>query len=500
MQNYFQFIADTITETSYLVSKPVLSLKKERMSVKKPRVVTPTAVLSLGYTLKTGWSTKKRFTYIRKRIASRIVMPLLQDNMEEIIKMFHPSIQVEYKIADDIKKTLSGCGDVYHLKIYEKKEIVFDGYACTELKEKYHFGTIRSNKASIINMALFFAELLLFTEVKRYLESLSSTDEEDDIPYQCIKNDADFRLYVLKKGTFRFDNTIPEKRKSFMLSFLGANESQNVKSTTIYNQDIILMSLMVKKPLLGNCILPVKNGYCDYFYCISETFISIACECLLDEREEKYEKDNAKRARSFQTKKNIPKKILLAMQKSRFNEVFGEVEFDQDTDLDKMKEIENNFFYLNKILFHENDLKSYALRFRKLGNHNAAGLYYPTEKCMCIDLDAPNSFVHEFMHLLDNKYGRLSRKHSFYNVRECYTKLLENTEECKYLKGKYNLKYYLTPTEIFARCGEIYVHRIKHIENSSLVSSEGFAYPEDAELENKIKEYFDNFFEEDSIC
>ena len=59
--------------------------------------------------------------------------------------------------------------------------------------------------------------------------------------------------------------------------------------------------------------------------------------------------------------------------------------------------------------------------------------------------------------------------------------------------SKYNLDYYLFPTEVFARCGEIYISRIKGVVNSccKLSGELGFAYPENAELEKLIAEYFD---------
>lgn len=58
--------------------------------------------------------------------------------------------------------------------------------------------------------------------------------------------------------------------------------------------------------------------------------------------------------------------------------------------------------------------------------------------------------------------------------------------------GKYNLNYYLKRAEIFARCGEIYLIRIKKIKTSLLKqeSNLDFAYPNDASLNNMIDSYY----------
>ena len=60
------------------------------------------------------------------------------------------------------------------------------------------------------------------------------------------------------------------------------------------------------------------------------------------------------------------------------------------------------------------------------------------------------------------------------------------------LKGKYDLDYYLTPTEIFARCGEMYLVRVHDVRNSIVTEAlSGFEYPEDPELTELLKNYFD---------
>ena len=109
--------------------------------------------------------------------------------------------------------------------------------------------------------------------------------------------------------------------------------------------------------------------------------------------------------------------------------------------------------------------------------------------------------AHEVGHMIDYHNGSLSKKYSFQKIYDRYEYLLKEYQkkgsetEKKVLKGssKYNLKYYLQPTEVFARCFEMYVVRTRNIDNS-LCRPGGFAYPEDEALMMLIKGYFDELF------
>lgn len=208
-------------------------------------------------------------------------------------------------------------------------------------------------------------------------------------------------------------------------------------------------------------------------------------------------------AKSFQTKHNIPLKILKAMEESPFNNYFGYVEYDEEVDIKKMEELYKQFEDVCKFV----GLKMHdevSLRFRKLGNHKASGLYYFFLKCLCVDVRCPSSFAHEMFHMIDYENGNLSRKAGFYYVSELYKRAFEEEVQkdsvlSKQLGGKtkYNREYYLQSSEIFARCGEIYLTRICGFDNSVVKPDTdqcGFAYPSDELLEQKIKEYFNKLF------
>lgn len=212
-------------------------------------------------------------------------------------------------------------------------------------------------------------------------------------------------------------------------------------------------------------------------------------------------------AKVYETKKNISLKCKNAMKCSRFNDYFGYVEIDDECDLDKFHVVEKQFIALSTLVFHEKKSMEVSIRFRKLGRHHAAGLYFPELKCMAVDVRNTDSFAHEYFHMLD--YERDTKK-SFsseykfsairYQYRDCLLREIEKSENeilKKQLNGntKYNLSYYLTPTEIFARCGELYLTKVLGVNNSLVKPDEtiGFAYPDDSLLIEQIKEYFDEF-------
>jgi len=206
-------------------------------------------------------------------------------------------------------------------------------------------------------------------------------------------------------------------------------------------------------------------------------------------------------ARSFMTKKNIPKATLDAMQKSHFNEYFGYVEYDEDVDLAKVKVIEEQFVAFKETYFPFIDATKNAIRFRRLGNHKASGLYYPNAACLCVDIHTPSSLIHEFGHLIDYCYGNLSTNSEFLSISKEYERHLEkamreNESFKKTMNGKtkYNKDYYLIPTEIFARCFELYCKEVRGINNSLTPSAWGLAYPADKDFIEQIKDYFEAVF------
>jgi hypothetical protein len=221
----------------------------------------------------------------------------------------------------------------------------------------------------------------------------------------------------------------------------------------------------------------------------------------MQEADERYHRNNTEVANAFMTKKNIPPKHQDYMKENSFLTVYRYIEVDEDCDLDKMQELEKEFLALGDILGkHPYDA---SIRFRKLGRHHASGLYSPAYQCVCIDVRSPSSYVHEFLHMYDHFHGMLSEGYDFKEIRLQYEACLqEYLSDCEdpdlkaRLNGnsKYNLDYYFVPTEVFARCGELYFTRFRGVDNSLLRFERGFDYPENEKLLELIKKYYDQHF------
>ena len=252
---------------------------------------------------------------------------------------------------------------------------------------------------------------------------------------------------------------------------------------------------------------------------LNEKIMSLICECVIavthtqssEVLNRKYQKELVSEySKSFETKRNIPSKQKEAMKNNKFLEYFNFVELDELTDIEKFYAIENEFelvrdsLQLNRFL-----IKNSELRFRRLGQHKADGLYYPHNMCICIDINSPSSFIHQLGHHIDHtteSNGDMSSKSEFRLLAIEYKRELENTltslSETQIIdENHYKRKrgYFHTPTEIFARCLEIYLLISKEMTSSFLPSRESLTlcegYPNLTEsLLNKINDYFDNIF------
>ena len=239
---------------------------------------------------------------------------------------------------------------------------------------------------------------------------------------------------------------------------------------------------------------------------IEKLFFSIAgkkvSEALFVEHAKR--EGNESRARSFQQMKNHLKGHEKFMAESELNDYFGLVEVDDDCDLEKTKVVADEIMaFIDKHLPFLSATKDNALRFRKLGNHKAAGLYYPTMLCLCVDIRSPQSFIHELGHLIDNAYGEVSVSYEFQKVLRTYCRLLQKTKGDKKLTGKYDMSYYQTPTEVFARCFELYCYKVLGVTNSLLkTEAEYNEFPygiSDNSLMSDIQVFFDKFLSEKSL-
>lgn len=247
-----------------------------------------------------------------------------------------------------------------------------------------------------------------------------------------------------------------------------------------------------------------------------KTVIVLSMEEMLKESfdihqyEERLNSMSGEYAKTYMTKKNIPKKTLAFMENNNFLNMFGYVEADEDCEIAKLESLSEEFIDLSKKLFLP-VAKDHALRFRKLGKIKANGVYYPGFNTLAVDLDGVSSFVHEMMHMIDFENNILSLDYKFKPLLSRYRVLMDEYVLNKYGKdssayntwhkgkSKYNRGYYASNEEAFARMGEIYVTDILKVETSfSKIDYSSdiqkIVYPKDAELLGMIKDYFDEVF------
>lgn len=221
-----------------------------------------------------------------------------------------------------------------------------------------------------------------------------------------------------------------------------------------------------------------------------------------DKTEREFDDDRSYAA-AFQEKKNITQRIRSVMEDNKFLQRYGVVELDNDTDLEKFKELEEDFVALMDKVYIPTAL-DHSFRIRKLGKHRAAGLYFPFYKATVFDLDHPSAFSHELSHQIDYTHGDrelLSEKFNFYPIFESYKEIvirrvmeLGANDPFKNVwegKTKYNANYYLQYTEVFARCYEMYMFHSLDIRSSLLQEKyDSPVYPDTSHLLERVEKYF----------
>lgn len=157
----------------------------------------------------------------------------------------------------------------------------------------------------------------------------------------------------------------------------------------------------------------------------------------------------------YMTKPRISQEKLAVMEDNPFlKSGFRFVELDDDIDLEKFHVIAKEWDgKWSKIL--PKTGKAPELRFRKLGQHRANGIYFPTLLCICVDIRSVDSFIHEYAHHIDfNAPEMISLSEEFLPFITAYRRNVDNLSGESYVAKK--KEYYNTPTEIFARASELY--------------------------------------------
>lgn len=170
-------------------------------------------------------------------------------------------------------------------------------------------------------------------------------------------------------------------------------------------------------------------------------------------------------ATAWMDKKGIDEVHQKLAKETPLRKHFRKIEIDNDVAPAEFKEFEKEFEETFSKLpeFDKNAVPE--LRIRKLGKHNAAGVFFPHKNTVCIDVRHSSSTIHELGHYYDlvvKKNASLSPE--FESIVKSYSKGLEYNKDV----GGRNRQYYTTPTEVHSRFFEVYAHEKLGVDNRLL--------------------------------
>lgn len=381
--------------------------------------------------------------------------------------------------AEGLKKRRVGCSLRSH-------DMTFFGYEQLVFPVLYNFFKEQLQKGDNT------AELLKNTINKHYLDAFSKDDDRWMLFIFPTEWDSESRKALVEH--FRSQGIMCDDRDNYPGMYQG-------NFCRIYiSRERCLSYLVGRDVTLSEYTYDFDASYSEEAV-FSKMLSVLKTEDEADAAMANYSKIQGHTAKVWQTLKNHTDINKESALRSGFTKYFGLVELDHECELNKVEED----FYKDFEAIVETYLggwhdKTCQLRIRKLGRHHALGLFFPGLWCLCVDLRSPSSMMHEFGHLYDYAHGELSRKWEFYDIRNKYISLLnkacEGKEKDMFGSSKYGLSYYSTPTEVFARCFEIWLMRVCNVNNNVVKedSQMMFAYPKDEELLGLIRNYFDREF------
>ena len=233
-------------------------------------------------------------------------------------------------------------------------------------------------------------------------------------------------------------------------------------------------------------------------------------------------------ARFFEEKKNIKKETQAEMIRlgNLLDNKFSHVEIDNDVDLNKLNDVKRELKETIDLLPNANDGTKAILRFRKLRNHKALGIFTPVNNTVAVDFRSDangkvekaknvskydmniglESLIHEYGHYLDYNVKTpamtLSQDADFesilFNAQSWYDQHFQSSDA----RTRRKKSYYQLPTEVFARAFEVYCSHCG-LDNSFTVNSNFIAIKKSQNLKNScfnkhteklIDSYFDKKF------
>ena len=447
-------------------------------------------------------------TLYKDFLAGQITEQEISEKLQEILGF---SISLSQCHDEQVERLVAATGMptdcIFRITAFENEYFLIFGKLKARNRNRQIWLTADRRKCTLWD-SYYLAKLAVIERIRieyqHYIHSIESKD--NDLVYLSILNEIDNGFHVCGRVCPVYAYEKEQVLYPEVMKFLDKLKIPVKLRIPGQSASGILFSFSLLQQ-----VLPVLKQYSiskvDFLYyaTIPEGYLIIIKALMeqhkMQEADARYHRNNTEVANAFMTKKNIPPKHQDYMKESSFLNVYRYIEVDEDCDLDKMRELEKEFLALGDILGkHPYDA---SIRFRKLGRHHASGLYSPAYQCVCIDVRSPSSYVHEFLHMYDHFHGMLSEGYDFKEVRLQYESCLqEYLSDCEdpdlkaRLNGnsKYNLDYYFVPTEVFARCGELYFTRFRGVDNSLLKFERGFDYPENEKLLELIKKYYDQHF------
>lgn len=436
--------------------------------------------------------------------------------IKEMLEYIHPDLQSILKIMDardigdlpeDVKKNFIGkskgfCSEAGgKLLAVQAGEQLIWGYTCPHKANRKYYCRIyfRRNRRQVYSVMDIGFLLGILGTISFLVEDMDAAlNIEDEQDYVALNIQHLLELFYREF----FENFSKSERSTEFLQYVLVSDKNKEFIRNIYpkmlNWNETMRKGKIPKQLLWQLCF-ARHGdatYTEegmYLVFVSAWLSGIFGQVSLYRAARQYQEGSrAEYSRSFETKKNISEKMLRYMEQSEFNHIFGYIEVDEDCDTKKIDLLYKQFSQFKEEYFKNLDCSLITLRFRKLGHHHALGLYYPDFRCICIDITGMGSMVHEFGHMMDYQLGKLSLQKEFIPILYRYQMLLRSLPKDTFNSGsKYNLAYYLTPTEVFARCMEMYFAKEKTIQADILSELEGPAYPKDQQLQGLIRRYFD---------
>lgn len=266
-----------------------------------------------------------------------------------------------------------------------------------------------------------------------------------------------------------FDHVAEDWRKWAEANNLTLDDIHNNKIT--YKDSTYTKDKMQRHLVANRCIAWIQN-YMDSTYNLTLQY--------------KYEREHtlSSHAKFYQTKKNINQETQQEMLRlsNSWSKYVQKVEIDNDVDLDKLNKLKPELMATFKVLPVAENGKKPTLRFRKLKNHKALGIFTPVNNTIAVDFRPDDgggiglqSFIHEYGHFLDfNNTADTNR-----SLSNKFKPILKQTQQAISALSaeqlgtgkKHGIPYLSTPTEVYARGFELYTHNLG-LNNSLLKDAE----------------------------